>query len=312
MQPVAYLRRSRPFDHPLAAVSVVSVFQPSRPALERVHGIVRLVRPLNMLLFWAGVVLGGLLTAGLDAFEGARGARLLLAALSASLIGGAANSLNDYFDLEIDRVNRPRRPLPAGVVSPREAWWVWAIGSGVGVCLSVALSAAHLGIAALSVLLCYLYSARLKGVPFAGNLVIAFVTPLALIIYGGWAVGPPAAALAGAAFAFATTLVREIVKDVEDAGGDALGGMRTFPLVAGPRAALRLAALLLVLTIAATPVPFLYLGYGDIYLLVVLFADVLLLYALWCLSGPEKAGRASAALKAAMFVGILALALAKL
>ena len=279
------------------------------PWAGRVRGAFELLRPLNLVIAAAGVALGGLLVGG--GWPGAEaGRRLLVAALSAVLIGGGANALNDLFDLAIDRVNRPRRPLPAGRATPVVAKGLWVALSAAGVALSFALSAAHVAMALFAALALFAYSAWLKRRGLAGNVLVALVLGLALV-YGGWAVGPPEAALVGAAFAFLTTLAREITKDLEDVRGDAAAAAQTLPLRYGPRRAADVAALVVALAVALTPLPFLALGYGGLYLGLVLFAVVPLLVALRLLltSDPvASAYRASAALKWSMVLGLVALA----
>ena len=279
------------------------------------RGIVRLIRPLNCMLFIAGVLLGGLLVAGAEAFQGHQFIRLGLAAGSAMLIGGGGNSINDVFDREIDRINRPGRPLPSGQVSARTAWWTWGAASAVGLLVSIWLSATHAALAGGCFLLLYLYSAQLKRIPLAGNVLVALVVALALV-YGGAAVGPVGpAALVGVAFAFLTTLVREIIKDVQDARGDAKKGLRTLPIVYGAGVTARGAAGVLALTIALTPLPFLVLDYGGLFLLLVLFADLFLLRVVWLLQeGPtaSRMGQASSLMKWGMVVGMSALVAAGL
>ena len=272
-------------------------------------GLLALLRPFNLLVAAAGVALGGFLVAGSPALGGEPGRRLLVAAASAVLIGGAANALNDLFDLEIDRINRPGRPLPSGRVTPGWAKGIWIGGSAAGLGLGMALSAAHAAVAFFSIAALYAYNARLKRAGFAGNVLVAFILGLVLV-YGGRAVGAPEPALVGAAFAFLTTLAREIVKDIEDAEGDAQAGARTLPLVYGRRAASGAAALVVAFTLALTPLPFLVFGYSGLYLGGVLLADLLLLRALGLLltRAPEEAARpARAALKGCMVLGILAL-----
>ncbi len=285
-------------------------------------GLVRLARPLNVVMFFAGVALGGLLAAGPEAFVGSEGRALALAMASAAFIGAGANAINDVFDLEIDRVNRPDRPLPSGMVSVRAARAFWGLASGVGVVLSAFLSPLHIVIAVGSVALLYGYSARLKRTALLGNLAVAAVLGLA-ILYGGLAVAPtgePAAwsvPLLGAAFAFGSTLAREVAKDIEDAVGDATGGARTLPLVAGPRVAVWVAAGAIGATLASFPLA-LGAGLGADFFALGLPAAGLLLAAAWALLGApnavlrRRAGTASGLLKAAMVAGILALAVARI
>ncbi|MEM1044015.1 MAG: geranylgeranylglycerol-phosphate geranylgeranyltransferase [Bacteroidota bacterium] len=293
------------------------------PSLRaRLGGLLQLARPLNVVMFFAGVALGGLLASGLEAFAGQNTTRISLAMVSAALIGAAANAINDLFDLEIDRVNRPGRPLPSGLVPLRAARALWATASALGVGLSAFLSWAHLGIAAASVGLLWGYSRWLKRTPLVGNLAIALVLGLA-IFYGGLAVAPFGetfgwrAALLGAAFAFGSTLAREIAKDIEDAAGDEAGGARTLPLVIGGEASTWVAAVAVGGTLALFPLA-LTVGLGADFFLLALPAAGLLLAAAWyLLSAPparrtRHAGAASSLLKLAMVAGILALAGARL
>ncbi|MEP0546698.1 MAG: geranylgeranylglycerol-phosphate geranylgeranyltransferase [Rhodothermales bacterium] len=269
-------------------------------------------------MFFAGVALGGLLAAGPSAFVGSEGRALALATASAALIGAGANAINDVFDVEIDRVNRPDRPLPAGVLSVGAARVFWGLTSGAGVGLSAWLSPLHVAIAVGSVALLYGYSARLKRTALFGNLAVAAVLGLA-ILYGGLAVSPAAwsVPLLGAAFAFGSTLAREVAKDIEDAVGDATGGARTLPLVAGPQIAVWVAVAAVGATLASFPLA-LVAGLGADFFALGLPAAGLLLAAAWALLGApnallrRRAGRASALLKAAMVAGILALAAARL
>ena len=295
-----------------------AVLPDARPWAPRLRGLISLVRPLNVVMFFAGVALGGLLAAGPGAFVGDRGSALVLAMASAALIGGGANAINDVFDLEIDRVNRPERPLPSGVVSVGAARALWAALSLAGVALSVLLSPLHLGIAVGSVALLYGYSAWLKRTAVFGNLAVATVLGLA-ILYGGLAVamGAWAVPLLGAAFAFGSTLAREVAKDIEDVKGDATGGARTLPLVAGPQVAVWVAVAAIAATLTAFPLA-LPAGLGADFFVLALPAAGLLLAASWALLGApnaqlrRRAGTASALLKAAMIAGILALAAARL
>lgn len=302
-----------PLPFPLMPTSAFALDR-SRHLTRRLLGIARLARPLNVALFAAGVVVGGLLGAGSDAFAAPTGALLTQAALSAALIGAGANALNDAFDVSMDRLNRPRRPIPSGQVDVRTGWILWGGATLGGVALGAAVSPAHAGMAAAAAAGLYVYNTRLKRTVLAGNLVVAGVVALSLL-YGGAAVGAVLPALVGAAFAGLTTLAREIIKDIEDARGDAAAGARTLPVVHGPAVAARLAAAVIAVTVALTPFPFLLPRYSGLFLLGLLVTDGLLLRVLWTLhpaTGATDAGRASSVLKAAMMAGLVALALAPL
>jgi geranylgeranylglycerol-phosphate geranylgeranyltransferase len=271
--------------------------------------VVRLVRPLNVVLFVVGVGVGGVLALGGLPREAVAG--LLGAAVSAALIGAAANAINDVFDLEIDRLNRPERPLPQGHLGKSGAQWIWIVCSVAGIAVGALVSGTHAAIAIGAVVLLYVYSRRLKRMPVIGNLVVSIVVAAALL-YGALAVGEiTMAVLVGASFAFLVTLAREIVKDLEDLVGDRSVGARTLAVTAGAGAAGALAIGLMVLTLLLTPLPFLFFGYGSLYLLLVLPACAMLLRGIWVMLGDpsssDRAARASLFLKGVMVAGLFAL-----
>jgi geranylgeranylglycerol-phosphate geranylgeranyltransferase len=283
---------------------------------------VRVLRPMNVLMMGAGVAVGGVLATGGSALAGVAGGAVLLAMASAASIGAAANAINDVFDLDIDRINRPDRPLPSGEVSVRAARTAWAGFSALGVGLAALLSVPHLLVAVASVALLYGYSARLKRRPLVGNLAVAAVLGLAIPYGGGAALlgasGRLGPALLGGAFAFAVTLARELAKDIEDMAGDAADGAQTLPLRAGVGPAAWLAAATSLAAVVALPVgP--AAGLPPSFVAISLPVAMLLLAAAWIVLGARevepaeaavRGGRASLVFKAAMFAGLVALAVA--
>lgn len=282
-----------------------------RRPLSRLRAWADLVRPGNAALAVAGVVLGGYLAAGGQAFAGASAGRLALAALSATLVGAGANALNDRLDVATDRINRPERPIPSGRVREGEATALWAGLSALAVALGAAVSPWHGAVAAGSVAVLAAYSRWLKGTPLVGNVVVALVVAFALV-YGGAAVGGGGLVWLGAAFALAVNLARELVKDVEDVAGDRAANLATAPVRWGVRPVAGLAAALVVLVLAVLPLPVLTGTVPSAFLLGALGAAGALaasLGALLPLSAPD-ARRASRWLKASMLLGMAALALA--
>lgn len=277
----------------------------------RIFATIQLVRPLNLTLSVAGVAIGAVLAIGWDAFSARHGMSVAIAMISAAAIGSAANALNDLFDVEIDRINRPDRPIPSGRVSDRAARMTWVIGAAIGVGLSLLLTPVHIGIAVLAVVAVVLYSYRLKTFGFVGNAAVALVTS-ATLIYGGLATGQIGAAWVGFIAAFLITLAREITKDLEDIEGDRIGGVRSLPIALGPTPAGRIVVALIVITVLSAPLPFTHLGFSGLYLVVVAVTSFTLLVAVWTLVGTPKQtvnyGRTSILLKSAMVIGMLALA----
>ena len=273
--------------------------------MRRVIAYLQLSRPLNVVIA-AGSVLVGALTSGLLRPD----LPVLLACLVAGLITGGANAINDVFDVQIDRVNKPGRPLPSGRLTRSQATAFSVILMVLGVAISPALGLWGFLIAILVALLLVAYSAWLKRMPLWGNLAVALAAGLAFL-YGGIAVARPAPALIPAGFAFLFHLGREILKDAEDVAGDRTAGARTLPTRVGVPAALRWAGLVFSILIAATPIPHLVGHYSLIYLVVVVFGvDFPLLYVIFSSqrnSSPDHLGRLSLLLKVDMWVGLAAI-----
>ena len=287
----------------------------SASRLSRYHavvGVVQLLRPVNVVLSVAGVLVGAYLGADVVAFDQARMGRVLLAALSAAAVTAAANSLNDAFDVKVDQVNRPKRPIPSGKITESAATRTWLFGALVGIGLSLTLSVEHVLIASSSIVLVYMYSAVLKRAGLIGNVVVSAIVSAA-IIYGALATGQVGKAWIGVALAFLLTLSREITKDLEDVEGDVRDGVQTLPVLIGDRRTRLLVVGLIVLTIIAAPMPFLLLTFDRLYLLGIAAADFCLLGATWFLwvseKGKEDFTRASLLLKSAMVAGMGALLL---
>jgi len=282
----------------------VSKSAPAAGPMRRLIAYLQLIRPVNVVIA-AGAVLVGALSCGLRP-----GASVWLACLVAGLITAGGNAINDVYDLEIDRINRPRRPLPSGRTSPRTAAILGAILLLIGVGISTSLGRWGFLIALLVALLLVAYSARLKRTVLWGNLAVSLAAGLAFI-YGGVAAGYPVPSLIPAGFACLFHLGREILKDAQDVAGDRAEGARTLAAVAGVREALSWAGLFFILLIAASPVPFLAGRYSFLYLIVVVFGVDLPLVGVilsWRRDqSPEYLDRLSLLLKVIMCVGLAAI-----
>lgn len=283
------------------------------PKYRVVVGVVQLVRPVNVALSLAGVIVGAYLGAGLSAFGRPHLQSVILAALSAAAVTSAANAINDAFDVKVDRVNRPNRPIPSGKITERAATTTWLLGALIGIGLSLMLSVAHVLIASASIVLVYTYSAVLKRVGLIGNLVVSAIVS-ASIVYGALATGQMGKSWIGLLLAFLLTLSREITKDLEDIEGDVRDGVQTLPVSIGHKRTKLITIGLILTTIVAAPMPFLFFAFDRLYLLGVTIANFCLLGAIWFLwvseESKEDYGKASLLLKSAMVAGLGALLLA--
>jgi geranylgeranylglycerol-phosphate geranylgeranyltransferase len=270
-----------------------------------IKGYFLLSRPPNVAIVVASVVVGSFLGGGLASLA------VLLACVSAGLILAGGNCLNDALDLRTDLINRPQRPIPSGRASARGASIVGVTLMAVGTALSVLIGTKALAIALSASILLVLYGLWLKRVLLAGNLTVSMLGALAFV-YGGVAAGDPATTRFPAVFAFLLHLGREVVKDAEDVKGDRQCGVRSIPSVFGEAAALLFAALIFVLLIGVTAVPFLQGHYGYLYIwFVALGVDLVIGVTMLALLSRRtwmNLTKASSMLKAAMVFGLVALA----
>src|SRR5574342_1069151 len=153
---------------------------------KKIRGMIQLFRP--ELPFAAGVcVLIGEIIA-LGQFPSIREALLGFACVF--FISGSALILNDYFDLEVDRVNAPNRPLPSGSVSPSETIILTVIAIVFGLSTALALNTLAFLLCTTAGVVGILYNWKFKEAGLLGNLMVSTSVALTFIL-GGVAVGRP-------------------------------------------------------------------------------------------------------------------------
>ena len=267
---------------------------------------ISILRPLNLLQATLAVILT---TALLDELSQLN--TLLLLILSVITINGAGNIINDIYDLEIDRVNQPDRVLPAAKMSvPTARIYMFSLFS-LGIILAACISLPTFVIAGLIATPTLIaYSIWLKRLPLIGNITVSFMLGLAFI-YVGSAFGNIPFTLLMAALAFGFTLIRELVKDMEDMAGDATQDAHTLPLVWGTEPTIRFIVLLIMIFIILDLTPYLFGVYNDLYLwIVALGINLPLLYCilvLWRYPSTKNYHHIQIFLKLNIFVGLTAL-----
>ena len=234
---------------------------------------------------------------------------ILFAGSTGALVAAGANAINDVFDIDIDRINRPDRPLPCGALTQYEAKRMWLIVSAAAFGINLFLNSAALLVAVFSIALLYFYSARLKRTVFFGNLVIGLMTGMAFI-YGGVVAGSIKRGIVPAIFAFLVNLARELLKDVEDMEGDRIEDAITLPVKYGIKPPLMLATASLLLLILATITASCVTLYSFAFLYIVLVADCLIsvsIIMMWLDHSSTAMRRVSTILKISMIVGLLSI-----
>jgi 4-hydroxybenzoate polyprenyltransferase len=161
--------------------------------------------------------------------------KLFLLALSTVAIAAGGYVINDYYDVKIDYINKPDRVVIGKSITRRYAILFHVVLSSIGILLGVYLSWRIAAINVLSVFLLWLYSNNLKRLPFIGNLTVAFLTGLAVYIVDIFYRTNNSLVIIYALFAFFMTLIREVIKDMEDLKGDNTFGCKTLPIIWGIR-----------------------------------------------------------------------------
>ena len=217
--------------------------------MSRARVYVELGRPFTLVAPALGFASGAVTAAGAAPRE-AWGLGLiiypLLGLLMAAVLNAASNALNQIYDLEIDRVNKPRRPLPSGRLSIAGAWTFTAAAYVVALILAwlVAPEGRHecFWIVLVATAITFVYSVppfRTKRLGIWANVTIAIPRGLLLKVAGWSAVKTVAGAepwYIGAIFGL-FLLGASTTKDFADMEGDARGGCRTLPIIYGVRRA---------------------------------------------------------------------------
>lgn len=237
--------------------------------------------------------------------------RLLLLVVSTTLIAAAGYVINDYYDMKIDIINRPDRVVVGKLIHRRFAIILHALLSITGIALAVLLSWWIVLINFFSVTLLWFYSNQLKRLPFVGNLAVSVLTGLSIAVINLLYNTPNLLVIIYATFAFFMTLIREIIKDMEDLKGDNTYGCKTLPIVWGMR---KTKTFLYFLTIAFA-VSVVFINYTYVQLQMIYFIMFLFVPLAWLLLRLSRADTArdygwlSSFCKVIMLLGILSLAI---
>ncbi|UCF13592.1 MAG: UbiA family prenyltransferase [Thermoplasmatales archaeon] len=256
--------------------------------MKKIKAIWEMMRLEHGVMIAIAILIGSLIALegqGFPTFD-----KFILTFFTALFLEASTFALNDYYDLEIDKKNkRMDRPLVRGDLSPKTALYLFGIFFPLGIICSYFVNLFCFIIALITALLAILYDAKMKKIKLLGNFYIAYVMAIPFI-FGGAAVVTkdtlyfeiqPAIYII-ALIAFLTGSSREIMKDVMDFEGDKEKGVRSFPKYIGSRWSNILAALIYLIAIVLSFLPFFmerfeiyYLNYY--YLALVFLTDTMLL-----------------------------------
>jgi geranylgeranylglycerol-phosphate geranylgeranyltransferase len=218
--------------------------------------------------------------------------------LTAFFISGAAMISNDYFDLDVDRINFPERPLPSGRVSVRELMLFTFLFSVAGFITSAFLGPLALMFAVIIWVVAISYNWRYKETGLLGNMMVALSVAW-FFIFGGVTVGGVTNGLMWtfAALAFTFDLGEEIASDAMDMKGDEKRSATTIARMRGKKYALRVSSFLFALFVVVSFLPFVTGWFGSKYLVVFVPMDLIALYLVMKLLTSQTAEKGRARLR---------------
>lgn len=304
--------------------------------MKLVTAFIRLIRwpnlvfiALTQILFVYCILQPLFINAGIESIV--HGSTFILLTISSVLIAAAGYIINDYFDLNIDQINKPSKLIVEKIIHRR--WTIiWhlllsTIGIIIGFYLDITTHVSFLGVCnILSVALLFLYSISLKKKLLVGNIVISLLTSWVILVIA-WCEffrieHAASAALTAhilritflyAGFAFIISLIREVIKDMEDIDGDRKYGCLTMPIVWGMHASKIFTAVWLIVLITLLTILQVYvLQFGwwlsSLYCFILIIAPLIFTFKkLFNASAPSDFHTLSSIVKLIMFTGILSM-----
>jgi 4-hydroxybenzoate polyprenyltransferase len=253
--------------------------------------------------------------------------------LASVLIAAAGYIINDYFDLNIDQINKPDKVVVNKLISRRWVIFWHMILSLLGLFFTVsALPIAEYWYLVLgnlaSIILLWFYSTNFKKQLLIGNVLISLLTAwvIGIIFFSKYLLKIHTLlevdtnqirffrlTILYASFAFIISLIREVIKDMEDMDGDRKYGCRTMPILWGMNASKVFVAVWIVVLVSVLLIlQFYVLPFGwwlsALYcLLLIIFPLVWILFKLFKAQSAEDFHRLSTVIKLVMFTGILSM-----
>lgn len=274
----------------------------------KLTSLLKITRPINVIITFISIIVAAIICHS----ESFSIQNVLLAAFSATLTAASGNIINDISDIEIDKINRPMRPLPSGKITIKEAYVLISTLIFISLFLAFLISFPVFIIVIVSHLLLFLYSKYLKRIPLLGNITVAFLTGL-VFIFGGVVVENPNTAIIPAVFAFLINLIREVVKDMQDIEGDINSGVKSIPIQLGFKKSKFIILFLTLTLILLTNYPFITKLYNiEFFIVVMIIVNPILVYCLKILFKDHSIinlNRISSLLKINMVFGLIAILL---
>jgi len=264
----------------------------------------KLMRPLNCVMSAVAVLIAMMIV--LPNIQTIGFLRAGLAMAAAFVICGAGMAVNDYYDIEIDKVNKPNRPLSSGRIMKKSAMAFAIVLFVIGIALAFFVNKYAFYLAIINSVVEFVYAWKLKKVLLVGHILVSYLVA-SLFIFGaavmfdivGLSKLIPIIILS--ALAFFSNMGREIYKSAADVLGDKQVGVSSFATKFKIPTAKKIASVFLIISILLSPLPFLIGIFGIYYLSIVAIADAVFVAAML-----SKVSSAEKYCKAAMIIALVA------
>ena len=242
---------------------------------RKVRGLIELIRP--ELPFAAGicVIIGEIIAfGGFPSFQ-----NLFLGFMWGFFLSSPAMIINDYFDIEVDKINSPNRPLPSGLIQPATAIALAVITTLIGMAVSAFIGMTAVLLYIIFWLVGFLYNWKLKEMGLLGNLLVSSSVAITFIL-GGIVVREPwnKTVWILSLMVFLFDLGEEIAADAMDIEGDKKRNIKSIAILIGKKNALRISALLFVLMIIVSFLPVLLNLLGMSYFIIISITDIMIFF----------------------------------
>ena len=242
--------------------------------------LLSLIRPINSFMIGLAVVVGIAIGSPDMLFS-----RLTIYGfITGFSISSYSMIINDIYDIEIDKVNQPERPLAKQIISINSALSLSLILLLIGLTSSLLISYYNIIITAIFSILSWFYNIWGKKQGIIGNSIVASSMSIPFI-FGGVITGNISLLVWSISLiAFLSGMGREIIKTIADIKGDKIKGIKSVSIQFGSRNAMLIACGFIIISILISFIP-IYLNLIQIYYIpLLIFTDLILLYSIFVLS----------------------------
>ncbi len=225
--------------------------------MSKLFGYLRLMRPINCSMMGFAVIVG--VTLSNPKIMEIPFKSLIFGFVTGFSLTAASMAINDYYDRDIDAVNEPKRPIPSGLIKPKEALAFAFALTITGFTAAYLTSVSCFLIAIFAWLIFVLYTTVGKRSGFPGNLLVSTCVVIPFIYGNAVANTLELNVLFFVLMVFLANTGREITKGIVDVQGDKLRNVRTLAVIYGKENAAVMAVLFYLCAVLLSPIPW-FLG----------------------------------------------------